>query len=553
MELRFYGATGTTTGSCHMIRAGGYSVLLDCGMYQGRREESYKRNSRCAFDPSQVHAVVQSHAHIDHSGKLPMLVRHGFSGTIHATSATRDLCDILLRDSAHIMLSDARFLNEQRIRQKLLATRKHRADRPRGRRRRRGRERASDRERCDGECAIDRDRSDETRAAQADLGGIAAHAPVERAMHACTLDDARDARSTDATVLLAALPAREVLPLYLEEDVADAMRLFVAHDYGAWFDAAPNMRFRFHEAGHILGSAWIEGEIRETSGMTRLVFTGDYGRTHQPILRDPEPLSRADVFISESTYGNRLHPSFAGSDAELAEAVERLAARGRGRLLVPAFAVGRTQNILYSLSEIYRRGLAPPVDIVVDSPLATAATRVLMNHHECFDEEALEAYRRMETDPSFRARLHFTESVDESKALNDDPRPLIIVSASGMMETGRILHHLAWNIENPETEILVVGFQAEHTLGRKLVDHATEVNILGVRHNVRAKVTSIPGFSAHADKNGLIAALEPHASEARALFLVHGEEDQRKPLGRELAARGFRRVEEPVGPVPYRP
>jgi metallo-beta-lactamase family protein len=329
------------------------------------------------------------------------------------------------------------------------------------------------------------------------------------------------------------------------------MDLFTDHAYGEWFDAAPNMRFRFHEAGHILGSAWIEGEIREASGMKTIVFTGDYGRKNQPILRDPEPLARADVYISESTYGNRVHPPSADNDAELAEAVRRLAARGRGRLLVPAFAVGRTQNVLYSLSEIYRKGLVPPIDIVVDSPLATKATRVVLRHHECFDAEALAAYQRMETDSSFRSHLSFTESVDESKALNEDPRPLIIVSASGMMETGRIVHHLAWNIDKPETEILVVGFQAEHTLGRKLVQHAGEVNIFGVRHTVRARITSLLGFSAHADKNELLAALEPHAADAAALFLVHGEDDQRKPLGRELAARGFRRVEEPAGPEPY--
>lgn len=541
MELRFYGATGTTTGSCHMIRSGGYSVLLDCGMFQGRREESYRRNARCAFDPNSVHAVVQSHAHIDHSGKLPMLVRNGFSGGIHATSATRDLCDILLRDSAHIMLSDARFLNEQRMRKKLLSTRRH------GRQRRRAGAREADRA-----GHADRDGGDSDRAAHS-AGRRSTGTPSPGA-HSCaaehSLPSPLDNRAR--AVLDADLPAREVLPLYIEEDVSDAMRLFVDHPYGAWFDAAPNMRFRFHEAGHILGSTWIEGEIRESGGMKRLVFTGDYGRKHQAILRDPEPLVRADVYISESTYGNRVHPPLEGTDAELAEAVNRLAARGRGRLLVPAFAVGRTQNILYSLSEIYRKGISPPVDIVVDSPLATAATRVTMNHHECFDEEALRAYKRMEGDPSFRSRLRFTQSVDESKALNQDPRPLIIVSAAGMMETGRILHHLAWNIEKPETEILIVGFQAEHTLGRKLVNHATEVNIFGVRHSVRAKVTAMLGFSAHADKNGLIAALEPHAAEASALFLVHGEEDQRKPLGRELAARGFRRIEEPVGPQPYR-
>jgi metallo-beta-lactamase family protein len=499
MELRFFGATGTTTGSCHMIVAGGYNVLLDCGFYQGRREESYERNSRCAFDPKSVHAVVQSHAHVDHSGKLPMLVRQGFAGRIHATSATRDLCDALLRDSAHIMVSDARFLNERRAR---------------------------------------RAHSELAHASHGERSAADAHGSAPNGN-----------RNSDPEVLL---PAHEIVPLYVEEHVAATMRRFVDHAHGDWFQAAPNMRFRLHEAGHILGATWIEGEIQDELGTKRLVFTGDYGRKHQPILRDPEPLLPADVFISESTYGNRVHPPMADMDVELAAAVNRLAARGRGRLLIPAFAVGRTQNVLYSLSEIYRRKEAPPIDIVVDSPLATLATRIVLNHHECFDDEALRAYERMESDASFRSHLRFTDTVDESKALNTDPRPLIIVSASGMMETGRILHHLAWNIDKPETEILVVGFQADHTLGRKLVQGAREVYVLGMRRTVRARITSMQGFSAHADKNGLIEALEPHASTAKALFLVHGEEDQRKPLGRELATRGFRRVEQPTGPEAYR-
>jgi metallo-beta-lactamase family protein len=513
MELRFFGATGTTTGSCHMVRAGGYDVLLDCGFYQGRREESYERNSRCAFDPKSVHAVVQSHAHVDHSGKLPMLVRQGFAGKIHATSATRDLCDALLHDSAHIMLSDARFLNEQRARR--------------------------------GRAPAFRAGPSGERASSPAHGASTAHA----SSHAHAAVSADPHLGHDPDVLL---PAHDIVPLYLEEHVGETLRLFVDHAHGDWFQVAPNMRFRLHEAGHILGATWIEGEIQDERGTKRLVFTGDYGRKDQPILRDPEPLLDADVFISESTYGNRVHPPVAGMDAELAAAVNRLAARGRGRLLIPAFAVGRTQNILYSLSEIYRRKDAPPVDIVVDSPLATTATRIVLNHHECFDEEALRAYQRMESDPTFRSRVRFTDSVDESKALNTDPRPLIIVSASGMMETGRILHHLAWNIDKPETEILIVGFQAEQTLGRKLIQGAHEVYVLGMRRTVRAKITPMLGFSAHADKNGLIEALEPHAARAQALFLVHGEDDQRKPLGRELSTRGFRRVEEPSGPEPYR-
>jgi len=468
MELRFFGATGTTTGSCHMLRSEGRTVLLDCGLFQGRREESRERNERFGFDPAQVDAVIQSHAHIDHSGRLPLLSSGGFRGEVHATGATRDLCAALLADSAHIQLQDAEYLNRQRAR---------------------------------------------------------GAAPGGRL-----------------------LPAHDVQPLYLEQHVRELMPRVRSQAYGEWFEALPGMRFRFRDAGHILGSAWIEAEIREQGGLRRLVFTGDYGRYHQPILRDPEPLSEADVVISESTYGNRLHPPMQDLPGELRAAVERLEKRGRGRLLIPAFAVGRTQNILYEFAHMCRAGRCPSVRFVVDSPLATIATRIVYEHPECFDAEALAQYKELQEEHSFRSRLLFTHSVEESKALNEDPRPTVIVSASGMMESGRILHHLAWNVSQPETEILIVGFQAEHTLGRRLLEGAGEVRIFGLMHSVRARITPLLGFSAHADRDELLRALSPIAGRAQALFLVHGENDQRGPLAQELRRAGYRRVEMPEGP-----
>ncbi len=503
MELRFFGATGTTTGSCHMITNGPHSVLLDCGFYQGRREESQRRNSSFAFDPRNVTAVVQSHAHIDHSGKLPMLVRHGFRGRIHATRATLDLSDVLLRDCAHIMLADAEHLNA------------HRGER--------ARDRAPARER-NGDAPHDR--------LQADLPAPAD--PHQRA--APELDPGPD----------------EAVPLYFEEDVVRTLQQFVGHEYAEWFEAAPGMRFRFRDAGHILGSAWIEAEIGAGNEKRNLVFTGDYGRKDQPILRDPEPLGDADVYISESTYGDRLHPAFVDMDADLEAAVRRLADRGRGRLIIPAFAVGRTQNILYSLGKIFRSGACPPVHVAVDSPLATAATRIVAEHPECFDAEALVEFQRLQQDDCFRPHLQFTDSKQESIALNADPRPTIVISASGMMENGRILHHLAHWIGSAETEILVVGFQAQHTLGRRILEGAHEIKIFGVPHAVRARVTPMLGMSAHADKNGLLEALVPHADRAQACFLVHGEDDQRKPLAAELSRRGFAKVVTPADPEIYR-
>lgn len=502
MELRFFGATGTTTGSCHRITLGSVSVLLDCGFFQGRREESYRRNSAFGFDPASLTAVVQSHAHIDHAGKLPMLVRHGFRGPIHATRATLDLCQILLRDSAHIMVSDAEHMNRER-------------SRGRGRPAERG-----------GRPEDARDRLQTALPAPRD--------PHERA--APPLDDS----------------AREVLPLYTEEDVARAMPHFVGHEYGEWFEAAPGMRFRFRDAGHILGSAWVEAEIGQGTEKQLLVFTGDYGRKHQPILRDPEPLSPADVYISESTYGDRVHPPFEGLDAELAASVNRLAQRGRGRLLVPAFAVGRTQNVLYSLAGLFRAKRCPPVRIVVDSPLATAATRVVLEHPECFDQEALAEYRRLQEDSAFRSHLSFTETREDSMALNVDPRPTIVISASGMMENGRILHHLKYWVGSQDAEILIVGFQAAQTLGRRILEGSSEVRIFGATYPVRARITPMLGLSAHADREELLAALGPHVDRAKAVFLVHGEDDQRLPLAAELARRGFARVESPSGPEPYR-
>jgi metallo-beta-lactamase family protein len=470
MELRFFGAAGGTTGSCHWIRSGEIAVLLDCGLFQGRRAEAQNRNARFGFPPAKIRSVVLSHAHVDHSGKLPLLVRQGFDGRIHATPATRDLCELLLQDCVQVMRRDAGYLH----------------------------------------------RHAERRPPQRASGGGAE---------------------------VAASPHLE--PLYDEDDVRETMRRFSEHAYGEWFEAAPGIRCAFHDAGHILGSAWVEAEIQEPQGPRRLVFTGDYGRFHQPILRDPEPLTPADVVISESTYGDRLHPHYEELEQELAGALRRLAERGRGRLLIPAFAVGRSQQMLYAMHRIFTRGLAPKVQVVLDSPLAAAATRITLEHPECLDEEALVELRRLHADPRLRAFVHFTESVDESKALNDDPRPLVIVAGSGMLESGRILHHLIHHLGSPLTEILIVGFQAGNTLGRRLLEGARTVNILGKSYSVAARLTPMLGYSGHADRDGLLRALAPLAERARAVFLVHGENDQRAPLALELAKSGFHRVEQP--------
>jgi len=489
MELRFFGATGETTGSCHMLSANGARVLLDCGLFQGRREESWLRNREFPFSAESIDAVIQSHAHIDHSGKLPMLVREGFHGAVHATHGTRDLCEVLLHDSAQIQRRDAEELNRRRSRAELHRRRKVKL----------------------------------TRWGDGEPEGLA-----------------------DAP-----LPRREVLPLYLDEDVYDVMRLFDKHAYGEWFDVARGIRCSFHDAGHILGSAWVELVVAEGERKTRVVFSGDYGRPGQPVLRDPEPLCAADVIICESTYGDRSHPGFEDLERKLGDAVERLARRGHGRLLVPVFAVGRTQNLLFELARIFRTREVGNVAVVVDSPLASAATEIVTQHPEYFDQEALREFAQLRDGGLLAQRLRFTASVDESKALNRDARPLILLSASGMMESGRIVHHLAWNVSKPDCEILVVGYQARNTLGRKLLDGAREVNLLGRRFEVRATLTPLLGFSAHADREGLLGALAPHAGTTKVLFLVHGEDEQRDPLARRLAELGFQRVETPDDSRPY--
>jgi metallo-beta-lactamase family protein len=484
MELAFHGATDGTTGSCHLLRAGGKSVLIECGLFQGRRALSRTRNLRFDFRPRTIDAVLLSHAHIDHSGRLPLLVQRGFDGPIYATAATRDLCDAMLSDSANIQLRDAEFLNRQRLFDKVRQRREP------------------------------------------------APTPWRRA------EDEPPSKGPSN-------PARrEIVPLYLEEDVRATLKRFRVRPCGEWFALGDKLRARFHDAGHILGSTWIELEEREPRRVRRLVFTGDYGRV-QPILRDPTPLQAGDVMISECTYGDRRHPPLDNTESQLAGAVERLLERGRGKLLIPAFAVGRVQHVLHALECIFERRRGAALRVVVDSPLAKRATEIVAAHSECFDEEALARLQRVQSGASKRLQVVFTENVDDSKALNRDPGPLIVVSASGMMESGRILHHLAWGISSPDTEIAVVGYQASGTLGRRLVDGEKEVNILGFRYAVRARVTTMNGFSAHADRDDLLGALAPLAPQVETLFLVHGENDQRLPFARALREAGFARVECP--------
>jgi len=455
MKLHFHGAARTVTGSLHIVEtARGEIVLLDCGLFQGRRAEARERNTTLPIEPARVKAVLLSHAHIDHIGNLPTWAARGLRCPVYGTAATVDLAALLLRDSAHIQVLDALHIN---------------------RKYRRGEE--------------------------------------------------------------------SVVPLYQPEDAERAIALLRGSPYREWFDVLPGLRTRFSDAGHILGSASITLEERANGSAKRLAFTGDAGRPDSPILKDPEPFpAGADVVISECTYGDRDHPPQHELPEELRRILYRTVARG-GRVIIPAFAVGRTQTLMYALRELHDAGKLPELPVYVDSPLATGATEVFTRHPECYDAAAMAALRQ---DGSIFALNGFTatRSTEESKALNDKREPCVIIAASGMCEAGRILHHLERGLGNPRNTILMVGFQAENTLGRRLADGLKTVRVFGQEQFVRAEVVALDGFSAHAGQSELAAYLERCRGNG-PLFLVHGEEPRALAFKEFIQRRGFADVRIP--------
>ncbi|MBD3370339.1 MBL fold metallo-hydrolase [Candidatus Fermentibacteria bacterium] len=436
MKITPHGAARAVTGSQHLVEACGRRILLDCGMFQGHRQESEKLNRSQAYDPASIDAVVLSHAHIDHSGNLPTIVKNGFRGTIVSTFATRDLSAIMLPDSAHIQRGDIEYLNRKR--------------------RKKG------------------------------------------------------------------LP--DLQPLYEMDDVMKALELFVSIPYGRPFDLFDGVKVRFLEAGHILGSSQVELELREGGKTTTLLFSGDLGRKGRPILRDPDLSARPDFLLMESTYGGRLHEPPEEAMDKLSEVLNRTSESG-GKVIVPSFSVGRTQEVLYYLHELLIADRVPQLPIYVDSPLSFNATEVYMLHPECFDARMRELVQDRQT-PFNSESVRFTQNVEDSKALNHDTSPMIIISASGMCENGRILHHLKNNVGDPRSTILVVGFMAANTLGRRLVERAPTVSIFGESYERKARVEVINGFSAHADSEGLYAYASVVGERAGRITLVHGEEEQ---------------------------
>ena len=454
MILQFWGAAQTVTGSMHLVEADGHRMLLDCGMAQGRREEAKKLNSEFPFQPEKIDAVVLSHAHLDHSGKLPMLVKKGFSGSIFSTSATRDLCSAMLADSASLQEMDARYVNRQNEKQ--------------------------------------------------------------------------------------GLPF--IKPLYTLHDVARTMRLFQTVEFERPLQILPGIKMTFKNAGHILGSASVTLEIaegRDKKKVTALAFTGDLGRKGAAVVQDPDIIDRADVLITESTYGGRDHGPMDEARKNLARVVKETA-NNRGLLIIPAFAVGRTQDVVYHLHDLMQSKEIPQMPVYVDSPLATNITEIFRAHPECYDEETEQLLMQEGGDDPFGFNmLRYTRSTEESKKLNNIRRPAIIISASGMCEGGRVLHHLRRNIGDPNTTVLFVGFQAENTLGRKLLRGDKTARIYGEEHEVRARMEKIDGYSAHADEGEMLDFINAIPNRPKRVFVVHGEPDATAAMAAGLARLGI--------------
>ncbi len=456
IRLHFWGAAQTVTGSSHHLECAGQNVLLDCGLFQGHRQQARDINSHLALPVEQLNAVVLSHAHIDHSGDLPLLAKQGYGGPIYTTPSTVDLCDKMLKDSAHIQESDAEFVS------------------------RRGRYRRS-------------------------IGVPADGAAVE--------------------------------PLYTQEDAAkavDQMRAVKIHEpqllAGSTKDAGFTMRS--FDAGHMLGSTCVLMEAREKGQMMRLLFSGDVGRKGLPIIRDPETAPKADYLIMESTYGNRLHQPVGPVKKKLAHLVNRTIARG-GHIVMPAFAVGRTQQVVMLLHELIDAKEIPDIPMFVDSPLAVNVTDVFRKHEEEWDQE-VRAFVDLKEDPFGWGRLRYIRSVEESKALNGLHMPFIVIAASGMCEAGRVVHHLKNSVEDPKNLILITGFQAENTLGRAIVRRQPEVKIFGEPMRLRAEVDSIGELSGHADQRELLEWMEPVVPTLKKVFLVHGEPEAQQALKGEI-------------------
>ena len=451
IKITFTGAVGNVTGSRHLIETDNHKILLDCGLYQGRRKDTYEINLNFPFDPASIDSLILSHAHIDHIGNVPNLVKKGFDGDIHCTLATADLVNIMLMDSAHIQENDINFVNKIR--------------------------------------------------------GKHHQPPVD--------------------------------PLYTIRDIPPVINLLQGHGYNRSFNLDGNKAV-FRDAGHIIGSASTIIEFENNGRPLKLCYTGDLGRPNLPIIRDPAPVTDADILIIESTYGNRLHQDITQMGTRLAKIINETVKRG-GKIIVPAFALERTQELIYTIHLLLLEKKIPEIPIYVDSPLAINATNIFRLHVEAFDSDVNELLRTVD-DPFGFSKLHYTRTTDESKMINETKGPVMIIAGSGMAESGRILHHLKNNIENPLNTVLIVGWQSENTLGRKIQDKTPQVPIFGELYHLNCQVEVMDELSAHADRNDLINWTMQGKANWQKVFLVHGEPESSASLAQAFRENGIKEV-----------
>ncbi len=457
MRIKFCGAAQTVTGSTHLLTLNnGYTILMDCGLYQGVEDKFEDFNNQWHFKPADIDCVILSHAHIDHSGRLPQLVKDGYSGPIYSTGATRDLCAIMLMDSAYIQQRDAEFMNKRKS------------------------------ERNEGKTAK---------------------------------------------------------PLYTPKDVTPCINAFVTCGYGKWQQITEGLEVQFRDSGHILGSASVTLRIQKNEYKTvTFGFTGDIGRPERPILRDPVPMPQCDYLICESTYGGKFHQSHPDEKEKLLRIIRETCVDSRGKLIIPAFSVGRTQEIVYLLDQLETEGKLPKIPVFVDSPLAINATDVFQWHPECFDEDIL-SYMLQDPNPFGFKDLHYIRKVEYSKKLNDYKDPCIIISASGMITAGRIKHHVLNNIDKAKNTILIVGYAPSHTIGGRLRAGAESVKIFGALKEVKARVEIMDSFSAHGDQDEMLAYLDNQdRKKLKQIFLVHGDYKRQRTFKEALKEADFRKI-----------
>ncbi len=453
MKLGFHGAAQTVTGSMHLVEVNGSKLLLDCGLYQGKRKEAIEKNRTFPFDPKTIDAVILSHAHVDHSGNLPNLIKQGFSGLIYCTTATADLTDIVVRDSGHVQEKQAQSASYHNLKR--------------------------------GEPEVD--------------------------------------------------------PLYTEEDAKEVEPLLQPFRYDEPFEPVKGVTATLHDAGHILGSASVSLKIEEKHHKKHLWFSGDIGRRGMPILRDPVlPSDDVDILLMETTYGDKPHRGPEEAYNEMRNVIKRTLDRG-GKVIIPSFAVGRTQELVYNLNQMYENNELPKVPVYVDSPLAVNASDIFRKHPECFDTEMNQLIRDGHPALEFK-HLTYVKTLEESKALNERTDPMIIISASGMAEAGRVVYHIRWAIENKKNTIMIVSWQSPETMGRRLAEREPHIKIFGDTYARRAEIATVGGLSAHAGQDLLVEYASRVKNSAEYIFLVHGELRGVTPLKEKLKENGVKHI-----------